>query len=264
MAALADQHAPAATGRVGVIHRVRTAVGLLAVDPENLPAGLFQDFPFLLDGRSVNPVLGVQQPSFAPSFRRQHPPHTVHRPLQGQLLVRAVPMEILRAVAEVARQRLLANDELITIESGDGDRLVGHRRHTDVNGVDLVEQGVETVEERGCRVSGRKPSAVLVARMHADNFHIRAIDLAAAHGSETTRKSRSRRFPCEQLVWSWIAAFYQYAVAVSAKHQREFTSSQDILDRICFSNSISRRSVLVASTGDSLPRNSFSTQRSLR
>ena len=55
-------------------------------------------------------------------------------------------MEILRAIAKVARQRLFANDELVATKSGHGDRLVGHRWHTDVNGIDPVEQGFESLE----------------------------------------------------------------------------------------------------------------------
>ncbi len=112
MAALADQHAPAAAGRIGVIHRVRSAVGLFAMNPENLPAGLFQDFPLLLDRRGVDPVFGIQEPALALSFGGEHPAHALHRRPQRRLFIGPVPMEILRAIAEVARQRLFADDEL--------------------------------------------------------------------------------------------------------------------------------------------------------
>ena len=73
VAALADQHAAAAAGRIGVIHRVRTAVRFLPVNPEDLPTGLFQNLPLLLHGGGVDPVLGVQQSTLAVALGRHHP-----------------------------------------------------------------------------------------------------------------------------------------------------------------------------------------------
>ena len=51
VAAFADQNAAAAPLGIGVIDRMGAAMGLLAVDPEDLPAGLLEDLALFLDRR---------------------------------------------------------------------------------------------------------------------------------------------------------------------------------------------------------------------
>ena len=207
MAALADQHAAAAAGRVGVIDRVRAAVGLLAVDPEDLPAGLLQNLPLLLDRRGVDPVLGVEQPALALPLGREHPLDAGQRRFAGRPACRPGPSgsrSSRRRNSRSAASRRSTN--LSRCKPGDGDRLVGHRRHADVDRVDLVEQGVERVEEADAALLGvgrRLPSRRANARRPPRRWCRRP---SARPRNETSRRSPSRQCRCEWFSWSWADA----------------------------------------------------------
>ena len=93
VAALADQHPAAAAGRVGVVDRVRAAVGLLAVHPEDLSAGLLQYLPLLLDRGGVDPILGIQEPAAAPLLGSQDAIDAGQRRIRARPACRRGPSE---------------------------------------------------------------------------------------------------------------------------------------------------------------------------
>src|SRR6202167_1225194 len=69
MASLPDQRSATGEFPAAVVRRVRPAVGLLSQDAKYLAATLLDDLPFLLNRRSINPVLGIADP-LATSLRR--------------------------------------------------------------------------------------------------------------------------------------------------------------------------------------------------
>src|SRR3972149_8576880 len=99
------------------------------------------------------------------------------RGLEGDLLGGAVPVEIGRPVAKVAGQWLLADDELVARQPGDRDRLMGDRRHADVDHVDLVDQGLQPVEETEAPRLGVGLSSLLIEAVHPDPLHVGPINL---------------------------------------------------------------------------------------
>ncbi len=98
-----------------------------------------------------------------------------------------LPMEIGRSVAEVARQRLLAHDELVAAEPGQRNRLVEHGRHADVEGVDLGQQRFQVVEEGDAAPLGVGPARLAVPGMYAHN-----LDIYPAHLPQGLEVERGR------------------------------------------------------------------------
>jgi hypothetical protein len=152
-------------------------VRLLAVHPEDLRAGLLEDLPLLLDRRGVDPVLGVEDSPAAGLLGRQHPLDARQRRVERDLLVELVAVEVGRAVAEVAGQRLLADDELAALQRRHGDRLVRDRRRADVDHVHGIDQGLEAVELANAAPLGIRGGHVRVDREDADDLDVRAVDL---------------------------------------------------------------------------------------
>ena len=198
MAALADQHAAAAAGRVGVVDRVRAAVRLFAVDPEDLPAGLLEDLPLLLDGRGVDPVLGVQQPALGSAARRPAIRSTLARAASRAACLSARSQwKSWRAVAEIAGQRLLADRRTCraaarprrSARGPSAARRRGSRRPRPA--------GRRDGRRSGCRVSALGGAARFVERVARRPPQRSCRRLSAAPRNGTRPKSRSRRFPRE-------------------------------------------------------------------
>lgn len=177
MAPLADQHAAATAGRMGVIGRMRSAVRLLAVNPENLPPCLLENLALLLDRRGVDPVLRIEQPALAAPLRFENPVDARQGRFQGDLHVGAGPVEIGRAVAEISSQRLLADYELVALQGGDRGRLMGYRRHADVNGVHLGEQVAESRERPDTPLLRKHLAAIGILAEDTDDLDAGAVDL---------------------------------------------------------------------------------------
>ena len=177
MAALADQHSAAAAGGMGVVDRMRSAVRLLAVNPENLSPCFLEDFSLLLDRRGVDPVLRIEQSALAVPLRLEDPVDAGQGRLQGDLHVGAGPVEIGRAVAKIAGERFFADHELAALQGGDRGGFVGHRRHADVNGIHLAEEVAETRERPDTPFVCERFAAVGILGEHTDDFDVDAVDL---------------------------------------------------------------------------------------
>lgn len=166
-------------------------MGLFTVDPEDLSTGFLQNLPFLLDGWCIDPVLGIQQSALAFLLGGQHPIDAGQSCLEGYAFVGPLPVKLLGTVAEVAGQGFFANDKLVPLQPGDGDRLVKHRRHADVNRVDRVQKPVEGLEESDSAFLSVRLALFGILRVDADNLDIRPVDLAQCLVMERGRKART-------------------------------------------------------------------------
>ena len=72
-----------------------------------------------------------------------------------------------------------------------GDRLVGHRRHADVDHVDLVEQRVEALEGADAASLGVGGGLLRVLGVDADDLDVRPVDLLQGLEVERGREARA-------------------------------------------------------------------------
>ncbi len=104
-----------------IVGRVGSPMRLLPQNPEYLRAALLHDFPFLLNHRSIDPVLGIAN-QFAAGFGRSQNARTAgcglgqHQGLGG------------RTSTVKSGERLFNNDVLTQAERLDGKFFVGGRR----------------------------------------------------------------------------------------------------------------------------------------
>ncbi len=68
---------------------------------------------------------------------------------------------------------------------------MGYRRHADVNRIDLVEQGFESLEEANAAALGVSLSLLLICRVDADDLDVRAVNLSQCLVVKRGRKARA-------------------------------------------------------------------------
>ena len=192
MAALADQHAAAAAGRVGVVDRVRAAVGLLAVDPEDLrrrssPGSPAPSGP---TGRRPSSRRRAAGPCSCASAA-EHPIDAGQRRVAGRPACRPGPSgnrASRRRNSPSAASRRSTNLSRCSPATETGSWAIGGTQTWIAS--TSSEQGVERCRRSGCRASAAIGlAAVASERMHADDLDVGAVDLSQRLEMERGRKA---------------------------------------------------------------------------
>jgi len=206
-------------------------VGLLAVHPEDLGAGLLDDLAFFLDGGCIDPVLGVADAGLAAPLGGDHAVDRGQGLLAHLLLGERAAAEVVGPVAEIAGQRLLDDREGVALKGRHGDLLVGHGRHQDVDDVHLVDEPLERPVHLDASLPAVRLGHVGVDGVDARHVHVDAVDApeglvmkvggkARAHHARANRFAFHGRPPCPG-VRVWLAKRRSIVAEGPASGQRE-------------------------------------------
>ena len=114
---------------------MRSVVGFFAVHPEDLRTCLLEDFPLFLDGRGVDPVFRVADPAVALRFGGEQPLDAFAGMVERFPSRKAIPVEIIRAVAAIPGHRFLEDNILALFKDLRREFLMGGHERTDVDDI---------------------------------------------------------------------------------------------------------------------------------
>src|SRR4051794_12566631 len=115
MTTFANHRAAARKLPLTISGRMGAGMGLLAMYPDDLSAGLLQQFLLFLNGRRIYPVLGIHDFPLTVLLSIQHIGYTFHGMFQTLLFRESVTVESFCAVAKIAGKRLFYNHVFILL-----------------------------------------------------------------------------------------------------------------------------------------------------
>ena len=173
---LAHDRSASGMGPHAVILRVRTGMGLLPVHPQDLGAGLLQNFPFLLDRRSEHPILRIGYGTLALLLRLEDPSDTGHGTGQGLHPIQRLATEIGRPVAKITGERFF--DDAVPVHRKRSDRygLVGGGGRAYVHHIAVGDQFIQRCEGSDTPLPGKVLASFGRSRVDADNLDMGLVD----------------------------------------------------------------------------------------
>src|SRR5215469_18037282 len=171
MACFSDQRSSARKFPASVVRRMGTAVRLLSPDPENLRAAFHHNLSLLLNGRRIDPVLGITDLLAAAGCGSEKPFATLHAFIQHLLLWISIASEIGHAGAKVSGEGLFDDDVLPQGERLNRKLLVGSGRCAEVDHVHCCAQLCE-----GCEGLDLLLPRKCVARLRRSGRHSHHLD----------------------------------------------------------------------------------------